>query len=47
MLLTTRYGSTEIVEQTLHKVQPAYHEVMLPGNTHTNEPIISFQKHIW
>ncbi len=39
-MLRARYGSTEIVEQTLQKVQPAYHDVMLPGSTHTNEPIM-------
>ncbi len=39
-MLRARYGSMEAVEQTLSKVQPAYHDVMLPGSTRTNEPIM-------
>ncbi|GAC1629280.1 MAG: glycoside hydrolase family 2 TIM barrel-domain containing protein [Ktedonobacteraceae bacterium] len=38
--LSSRYGSPEAVEQTLHNVQPGYHSVMLPGFGHTTEPIM-------
>jgi len=39
-ILRERYGSTEAVERTLHKVQPHDRALALPGYQRTNEPIM-------
>jgi len=38
--LRIRYGNVEAIRQTVQDVQPGYHQLLLSGTQHSNEPIM-------